>query len=273
MQTRGPVPEAVVPLADADIATKIARAARRGRGTDRTPTLEQLLSAFGESEPTPEARRRAEAALDLAGVEIRPSIMDVAPGERLLLTAPGGNARRGGGRALGGLLALGAIIASAAVAATLAGRGGDDRAADDLPPDTAPAAALATRAETTATETARTTATSTAAETTTEPAATTTAPAAAPRKPRPATVTVRVSALTRPTFLCVEDGAGNQLFGGTLSGTQTFKAKLLRLNIGLASTAVSVNGRPVPLGGSPAGLEISRKGGTRTLPLGRRPCG
>src|SRR3954453_13994505 len=154
MQSGGPGPDEAVPLADADIATKIARAASRGRGTDRTPTLEQLLSAFGEREPTPEApprpgtlpgrsgereptpeaRRRAGAALDLAGVDVRPPIMEVPPGERVLLTAPSaGGSRRTGGRALGGLLALGGILAVAAVAATLAGQDNGNRASDDLP--------------------------------------------------------------------------------------------------------------------------------------------
>src|SRR4051794_6656208 len=279
MQSGGPGPDEAVPLADADIATKIARAASRGRGTDRTPTLEQLLSAFGEREPTPEARRRAGAALDLAGVDVRPPIMEVPPGERMLLTAPSaGRSRRTGGRALGGLLALGGILAVAAVAATLAGQDNGNRASDDLPPEgtgTTPAAAT-TAAETRTTDTAST---DTSTETTaTETTATTTTPAGKPAKrkrarakPAQTRVTVKVSATARPTFLCVEDGTGRQLYGGTLSGVQTFHARLVRLNIGLASTQVSVNGRPVPLSGSPAGVEGSRPGGVKDLPLGPRP--
>jgi hypothetical protein len=86
------------------------------------------------------------------------------------------------------------------------------------------------------------------------------------------TVTVRVDAGARPTFLCVDDGAGHQLFGGTLTGRKTFKGKRVRLNVGLASTRITVNGNPVRLDGSPAGLDITRKGGARELPLGNRPC-
>jgi hypothetical protein len=85
-------------------------------------------------------------------------------------------------------------------------------------------------------------------------------------------VTVRVSAETRPTFLCVEDGDGKQLYNGTLSGTETFEQRVVRLNIGLSSTEVRVNGRLVPLSESPAGLEISREGGVKPLVLGERPC-
>jgi hypothetical protein len=84
-------------------------------------------------------------------------------------------------------------------------------------------------------------------------------------------VVVRVEA-TQPTFLCVEDGSGRQLFGGTLSGRRVFKGREIKLNVGLASTHVTVNGRPVPLQGSPAGLAITRRGGARPLPLGQRPC-
>ena len=93
--------------------------------------------------------------------------------------------------------------------------------------------------------------------------------AAAARK----TVTVRDDATARPTFLCVEDGQGTTLFSGTLSGKQVFKARRVRMNIGLASTVVTVNGNPVRLNGSPDGLDITRAGGAKALPLGQRPCG
>jgi hypothetical protein len=86
-------------------------------------------------------------------------------------------------------------------------------------------------------------------------------------------VTVRVDASVRPTFLCVDDGAGHQLFGGTLTGKQTFKGKRVRLNVGLSSTRITVNGNPVRLDGSPAGLDVTRKGGARDLAAGKRPCG
>lgn len=86
-------------------------------------------------------------------------------------------------------------------------------------------------------------------------------------------VTVRVDATLRPTFLCVDDGSGNDLFSGTLSGKKVFRGKRIRMNIGLASTRVTVNGNPVRLNGSPDGLDITRAGGAKPLPLGQRPCG
>jgi hypothetical protein len=86
-------------------------------------------------------------------------------------------------------------------------------------------------------------------------------------------VTVRVDATARPTFLCVDDGQGHQLFGGTLSGKKTFKGQRIRMNIGLASTQITVNGNPIRLNGSPDGLDITRSGGAKNLPLGQRPCG
>jgi hypothetical protein len=86
-------------------------------------------------------------------------------------------------------------------------------------------------------------------------------------------VTVRVDATGRPTFLCVDDGSGKVLFSGTLDGKKVFKSKRVRMNVGLKSTFITVNGNPVALSESPTGLDITRKGGARELPLGNRPCG
>jgi uncharacterized protein YaiL (DUF2058 family) len=86
-------------------------------------------------------------------------------------------------------------------------------------------------------------------------------------------VTVRVDASVRPTFLCVDNGNDTTMFSGTLTGKKVFRAKRVRMNIGLASTRITVNGNAVRLDGSPAGLDITRKGGARSLALGRRPCG
>jgi hypothetical protein len=61
-----------VSLADADRAAQIARLAAQGSGSDRAPTLEHLLLAFDEPDPTPEARERIAAALRMAGVAMRP---------------------------------------------------------------------------------------------------------------------------------------------------------------------------------------------------------
>jgi hypothetical protein len=297
-----------VPLGDAAIATEIATAAARGRGADRAPTLEQLLAAFGEPAPTEAARRRVAAALRVAGMGVRPDLMSAEPGQRLLLLPPGSGGRSRG-RALLGLAGVAAILVVAAAGASLleGNTGGGDRVADNLPDTTsAPAGAGAgaastaapanttpadgetTPTDTTATETTPTTGTET---TQTDSSATPDDDAAAARRRRAAakrrreaaaerraaaarkTVTVRVDASVRPTFLCVDDGSGRILFSGTLSAKKVFKARHVRMNVGLASTRVTVNGNPVTLNGSPAGLDVTRRGGAKELPLGQRPCG
>jgi hypothetical protein len=308
---RPPDPE--VPLADAAIATEIANAAARGRGADRAPTLEQLLAAFGEAAPTEAARRRVGAALRVAGMGVRPDLMSAEPGERLMLMPPGvSGGKRSKVRALAGLFGVAAVLVAAAAGASLLsgddGDGGGDRVADDLPSETTTATAAGGAPAATATEPAETAAatTETAAQTTaTEPETTATATtdttattpeadaeadaeaeAAAERRRRRAArvrrqrqaaasklVTVRVDATGRPTFLCVDDGSGKILFSGTLDGKEVFKSRRVRMNIGLRSTTITVNGNPVRLDGSPAGLDITRKGGARTLPSGNRPCG
>jgi hypothetical protein len=305
-----------VPLGDAAIATEIANAAARGRGADRAPTLDQLLAAFGEPAPTPEARRRVAAALRVAGMGVRPDLLTGEPGQRLLLLPPGTSSAGSRSRALVGLLAVAVILAAAAAGATLLNTGDKgDRVADKLPSETstfpvqrdqtnaAPAStttAAETTTETTATETTATTGTDTTATETTATTPDTNpedeAAAAAERKRKRAArikreraaaakkrkaaaaaagkgVTVRVDASIRPTFLCVDNGNGTTMFSGTLTGRKVFRAKRVRMNIGVASTRVTVNGNPVRLDGSPSGLDITRKGGARSLALGQRPCG
>jgi hypothetical protein len=301
-----------VPLGDAAIATEIAQAAARGRGADRAPTLEQLLAAFGESAPTDAARRRVSAALRVAGMGVRPDLLTAEPGQRLLLLPPGTSAGRSRGRGLLGLVGVAAVLVAAAAGASLLDRGGRPQTADSLPAGTTPTTALppvTTPTDTTGTETATTptdttgtdtstTATDTTATDTTAtsstPSDTDAAAAARARRERAARarrrreqeaaarrraatasrqVTVRVDASLRPTFLCVDDGSGNNLFNGTLTGRKVFRGRRIRMNIGLASTRITVNGNPVRLNGSPDGLDITRAGGAKTLPLGQRPCG
>ena len=307
-----------VPLGDAALATEIANAAARGRGADRAPTLDQLLAAFGEPAPTPEARRRVAAALRVAGMGVRPDLMTAEPGQRLLLLPPGASATGSRGRALVGLLAVAVILAAAAAGATMLDTGDDgQRASDSLPSETSTFPTPTTRGseperrrrpndasrddgdrdgarhrhetiQTTATETTATTPDAAeeeaeAAKRKRERAARikrerTKAEAKAKQRQAAATaagkgVTVRVDASVRPTFLCVDNGKGTTMFSGTLTGKKVFRAKRVRMNIGLASTRITVNGNAVRLDGSPAGLDITRKGGARSLALGQRPCG
>lgn len=307
MESSGPRPtDPEVPLADAAIATQIATAAARGRGADRAPTLEQLLAAFGETAPTPAARARVGAALRVAGMGVRPDLASAEPGQRLMLLPPGVSEGRSRGRALLGLVGVAIVlVAAAAGASLLQGDGnGDGDVASNLPAGTTTTATQTT----TTTPVAQTTPADTSTATTeTEPAATTEttattdttdttsadeqaaaerrrkaaakrrreAAAAKKRKAAAASkvVTVRVDSAGRPTFLCVDDGAGKTLFSGTLDGKQVFKSKRVRMNIGLKSTQVTVNGTPVVISESPAGLDITRKGGARPLPSGSRPCG
>ncbi|MGZ6695297.1 MAG: hypothetical protein ACXVFL_06575 [Solirubrobacteraceae bacterium] len=244
---------------DLEVADRIARAVRSGRPGDRAPTLEQLLAAFGEREPTVVARARAGRALALAGVAVTPGVVEAPAGARLALEARG-RARRPWWPIAAGA----ALLALAGLAAgLLAASAGSDSPA----PRTvrAPAATV------------------------TLPAATVTVPAPAPRPTAAqrhrarrarlaaarrararAPVTVRVTAGT-PTFLCAQDGTGRRLFDGTLTGARTFRARVVLLNVGVAATRVLANGRPVPLAGSPTGVRITRAHSS-FLPLGSRPC-
>jgi hypothetical protein len=280
MATDPPVGQPV-PLGDAETAQRIAQAARSGRPADRRPRLAQLLAAFGETEATPQARARVAAALALAGVRTRPDVLDAAPGQRIVLEA--GSAPRRVRPLLLGLAALALVVGGAVVAAAVVSVNSDK--ASDLPSGTpgggAPGGVLTTATATTPTATATTPAAThtTTVGTLTTPRTTTTpkrprarrrSPKAAPRKHRrSARVTVRFSPV-QATYLCVEDGRGRVLFAGTLSSTRVVRARTVRMNVGLASTVVTVNGRRLALTGSPSGYEVTRTRRT-PLPLGSRP--
>jgi hypothetical protein len=275
-----------VSLRDLEVADRIAHAVRRGRPADRHPTIEQVVAAFGEPGPTPEARRRAARALALAGVATVPDLLEAAPGQRVVLEVRRERRRR---PLLLGILALAALIGAAAALASNVDFGNDT--AGDLPEGTTSA-------------TTPTVAQTTPPTTTEEPATTETAPTTTTAKPQPTAaqrrsarrararrarakrprqrraqaraaakrrVTVRLNA-SQPTFLCVE-GDGRRLFDGTLSGSRTFRARVVRLNVGLGpTTSVTANGKAVPLSGSPTGVQVTPKGQT-FLALGARPCG
>jgi hypothetical protein len=252
-------PQQPVPVGDLEIAQRIAGAARSGGRAEREPTLEQLLGAFGETEPTPEARTRIASALTLAGMRATPTVHEAHPGERLKLRPPSAG---GHGRVFLGVGALVLVIgAAAAVAALSSGGGGNnDRASDALP----------------ATATTQATPTTTA----TTPTTTATTPAAPPKKkpakkknkpPAPKQVVVHLVPTDQASYLCVDHGPGTPTTETTLATPLTFKGKRVRINVGLSSVRVTVNGKPFALAFSPSGYDISVAKRTY-LPQGQRPC-
>ena len=252
-----------VPVGDLEIAQRIAGAARSGGRAEREPTLEQLLSAFGEAEPTPEARARIASALTLAGVRTTPTVYEAHPGERLKLRPPNTG---GPGRVALAIGALALVIgAAAAVAAVSTGGGGDnnDNAAGVLP---AP--------EQTTPTTTQTTPTTTATTPTAKPKKKAAAKQKAKKKRRPAPprqVVVHLVPTDQASYLCVDHGPGTQTTETTLSSPLTFKGKRVRINVGLSSVRVTVNGKPFQLAFSPSGYDL-QPNKRSFLPQGQRPC-
>jgi hypothetical protein len=253
-------PQQPVPVGDLEIAQRIAGSARSGGRSEREPTLERLLGAFGEPEPTAQARMRVASALTLAGLRATPSVHEAHPGERVKLRPPAGGGRS---RLVAGLAALVAVIAAAAVLAAVTSGGGND--------NDSPASALAPA--TTATTTTTTAPTTTA--TTPAPAKPKKKPAPKKkRKPKPAAprqVVVRLVPGPQASYLCVDHGPGTPTIETTLASPQTFKGRRVRLNVGLNSVSVTINGKPFALASSPSGYDISLKG-RAYLPQGQRPC-
>jgi hypothetical protein len=245
-----------VPVGDLEIAQRISGAARSGGRAEREPTLEQLLSAFGEAEPTPAARTRIASALTLAGVRATPTVHEAHPGERLKLRPPGAGRR---GRLLLAVGALALVIgAAAAVAAVSTGGGSDDKSAAEALP--------AATTQTTATQTAPPT------TATTPPAKPKKAKKKAKKKPAaPKQVVVRLVPTDQAAYLCVDHGPGTPTTETTLSSPLTFKGKRVRINVGLSSVRVTVNGKPFQLAFSPSGYDLQPTK-RAFLPQGQRPC-
>jgi len=76
-----------------------------------------------------------------------------------------------------------------------------------------------------------------------------------------------------PVYACVVDGSGKQLFGGTLSEADSFKAKRIRINLGRPDVRVTVSGKrlKIPAGSNPVGYDLRAGRKPRPLPLGQRP--
>ena len=93
------------------------------------------------------------------------------------------------------------------------------------------------------------------------------------RPPPPRGVTLRV-APTVATYACVDTGVGTDVvYEGILESPRTFRGRRLRVNLGTTSVELRANGREVPVepGPNPAGFEFTPRG-TRSLPIGERPC-
>src|SRR4051794_22588561 len=115
-----------VSVHDLEVADRIARAVRGGRPADRQPTLEQIVAAFGETEPAAHARRRAARALALAGVATVPDLLEAMPGQRVMLEVRHVRRRRA---LVLGLAALVVLFAAAVALATQVDLGDDNTAA------------------------------------------------------------------------------------------------------------------------------------------------
>jgi hypothetical protein len=259
-------PQQPVPVGDLEIAQRIAGSARSGGRAEREPTLEQLLGAFGEAEPTAQARTRVASALTLAGLRATPSVHEAHPGERVKLRLP---ATGGRGRAVLGVAALVAIVAAAAVVAALTGGGSSkDKASSALPPaktSTTPAPSTPT----TTGDITVLTAPPPANAKKKQPAARKQRHKAAPAQPK--RVVVRLVPGAQASYLCADHGPGTAPIETTLAAPQTFRGKRVRINVGLSSVSVTVNGKPLALVGSPSGYDITPKGSV-FLPQGQRPC-
>jgi cytoskeletal protein RodZ len=98
-------------------------------------------------------------------------------------------------------------------------------------------------------------------------------PAAAPAERTPKNVRVKIAPVEE-TYLCIDDGRGTKLFEGTITTSQSFRAKQVRINLGRPSARIYVNGERFRFreGAEAVGFSFSRTGRATPLPLGDRPC-
>jgi cytoskeleton protein RodZ len=78
---------------------------------------------------------------------------------------------------------------------------------------------------------------------------------------------------SEPTYACVVDGNGKQLFGGTLSEADTFTAKRIKINLGRTTIKVTVNKKSldIPPSSNPVGYDLRPGKAPVELPDGSRP--
>ncbi len=85
-------------------------------------------------------------------------------------------------------------------------------------------------------------------------------------------VTLRVTPLAE-TYLCVENGAGEEVFEQTIAAPETFEAQTLRVNFGNTQVDLELNGEELPIeeGANPVAYEFTAEG-EEELPEGETPC-
>jgi cytoskeleton protein RodZ len=94
-----------------------------------------------------------------------------------------------------------------------------------------------------------------------------------PEPARPTRVSLRVTPAS-PTYICVDRGVGTPVvFENTIDGTETFRGKRLRVNLGKRDVQLRMNGKSVRVtpGPDPVGFAFTPRG-SRELPIGERPC-
>ena len=94
-----------------------------------------------------------------------------------------------------------------------------------------------------------------------------------PKPARPTRVSLKVTPAS-PTYICVDRGAGTPVvFENTIDGTETFRGKRLRVNLGKRDVQLRMNGKSVQVtpGPDPVGFAFTPRG-SRELPIGERPC-
>jgi cytoskeletal protein RodZ len=92
-------------------------------------------------------------------------------------------------------------------------------------------------------------------------------------QPRPTRVALRVAPI-EPTYVCVDRGPETDVvFEGTIDAPQTFRGRVVRVNLGKSSAELTVNGERVEMEPTPnpVGWRFT-PGGRQELPLGERPC-
>jgi cytoskeleton protein RodZ len=90
----------------------------------------------------------------------------------------------------------------------------------------------------------------------------------------PRTVKLRIAPAS-PTYVCVDKGLGTPVvYEATLTGSRTFVARHLRVNMGRRAVSLVANGRRVriPSGSEPIGYDFRPKGYHTIPPSQKRPC-